>query len=449
MGRHRLEFLTTPTGLLLLGLLVREAFSFWTGHPYDFELWIRNGYFVSQGANPYSAFLPPVTGLSFSYLNEKLPGVGYLPAWPLVVAGLYRLYSVLPGTNRFVLYFLIKQPSILGDVVLGFLVFRAIARWGGDRRTATLGLRFWMTFPYPILISAVWGQFDGIVAALFFAFLLSTRRARGYVSLGLGILLKWLPLIYVPLYAIRERGPRRLLVAFAVLVPLLLTVSIMGLMGWAYLGITAMSQSASHGGGGGLTYVNILQAPALAPLFASLGGFYFLMGYLWVPATALAGFVARRRFSEPSPENVVQSLLLVTTVFFLTRWGVYEQYLVYLLPLFYIDLVIWHPGRRSLWVITWILGLTYLLVNNDLLVRFFGPIDSRAVDVAYAFDQSDLGSIRVWALYVIEALFTIHLVQLVCTFFNPVRDTRPWLIRPFMRLPFISRRILPDVPGDP
>ena len=173
MGRHRLEFLTTPTGLLLLGLLVREAFSFWTGHPYDFELWIRNGYFVSQGANPYSAFLPPVTGLSFSYLNEKLPGVGYLPAWPLVVAGLYRLYSVLPGTNRFVLYFLIKQPSILGDVVLGFLVFRAIARWGGDRRTATLGLRFWMTFPYPILISAVWGQFDGIVAALFFAFLLS------------------------------------------------------------------------------------------------------------------------------------------------------------------------------------------------------------------------------------------------------------------------------------
>src|SRR5206468_12504221 len=72
MGRHRLEFLTTPTGLLLLGLLVREAFSFWTGHPYDFELWIRNGYFVSQGATPYSAYLSSASCLCLSYLLVKL-----------------------------------------------------------------------------------------------------------------------------------------------------------------------------------------------------------------------------------------------------------------------------------------------------------------------------------------------------------------------------------------
>src|SRR5207237_4392986 len=98
--------LETTRGLLLVGLAIREAFSFWTGHPYDFEVWLRNAYFVSQGANPYSAFMPPVPGLSFTYLNENLPGVGYLPLWPLTLAGLYRLYAIHPGMSRLVLYFL-------------------------------------------------------------------------------------------------------------------------------------------------------------------------------------------------------------------------------------------------------------------------------------------------------------------------------------------------------
>ena len=72
----------TPRGLLLIGFCIREAFSFWTGHPYDLEVWLRNGFFVSQGANPYSAYMAPVPGLSFAYLSDRLAGVGYLPLWP-------------------------------------------------------------------------------------------------------------------------------------------------------------------------------------------------------------------------------------------------------------------------------------------------------------------------------------------------------------------------------
>jgi hypothetical protein len=35
---------TTRRGHLFLGLLVREIFSgFWTGHPFDLEMWLRNG----------------------------------------------------------------------------------------------------------------------------------------------------------------------------------------------------------------------------------------------------------------------------------------------------------------------------------------------------------------------------------------------------------------------
>lgn len=441
---------TTPHGLLFLGLLIRELLSFWTGHPYDLEVWIRNAYFVSGGANPYSAFMPPVPGLSFTYLQERLPGVGYLPLWPIIVAGLYRIYDLLPGASRFVLYFLLKQPPILGDVVLGFLMYRLIHRWGGKGELALHGLRFWMLFPYPILISAVWGQFDAIVAALFLAFLLSGRTARGYAAIGLGILLKWLPLIYLPYYVFREKGARKVFAVLALGVPVAFTVLVFGIFGWDYLGVSAMTQSASHGGGGGLTYVNILQAPLLLPTLSSISGLYYVLGFFWVPGVLLAGFVAHRRFSGDTAEATVQAILLITTVLFLTRWGVYEQYLIYLLPLFYIDVVLWHPSRKSLFLVTWILAFAFLLVNNDLLLRFLGPLDSRAVDIAYAFDNtSNLGMVRVWAMYAIEVLFTIHLVQLVLVFVKPLRDSTPWLLRPFARLRWVPEKSLSDAGGDP
>src|SRR6266566_2921812 len=211
--------LMRPRVLVLLGLLIREALSFWTGHPYDLEVWVRNAYFVGQGQNPYSAFFPPVPGLSFTYLQQTLPGVGYLPVWPLIVAGFYRVYAGLPF-SRFFLYFLIKQPTVLADTYLGVLIYRMILQWGGTREARLRALRYWTFFPYPVVISAVWGQFD----------------------------------------ALRERGLRRGPALISIAIPAGLTFLIFQGMGWDYLGVTRMSASASHGGGAGMSYVNILQA---------------------------------------------------------------------------------------------------------------------------------------------------------------------------------------------
>jgi len=438
----------TPRGLLLLGLLVREIFSFWTGHPYDLEVWLRNAYFVSQGANPYAAFMPPVPGVSFAFLNDALPGVGYLPPWPLIVGSLYRVYAIVPGVSRFVLYFLLKQPPILGDVLLGLLMYRTLVAWGGKAEVALRGLTFWMFFPYAILISAIWGQFDAIVAALIVMFLLSNRSAPGYAYLGLGILLKWLPVIYLPFYAFREHGKRKVLPGLPIVISAVVTGVILAAMGWDTLGITAMSQAVSHGGGGGMTYGNLLKAPELVQILSPINGFYVVMGYLWIPGTIFAGWIAHRRFGRDSPEAVTQSLLLITTVFFLTRWGVNEQYLIYFLPLFYIDLVLWHPGRRSLFVLTWGLALAYLVVNNDLLLRFFGPLDARAADIAWEFDNhSTLAPLRLDGMYLLGCLFSLHLVQLVWVIMRPLRDSTSWFLRPFLRLRTMSKRAVQQVPG--
>ncbi len=435
----------TPRGLLLLGFVIRELLSFWTGHPYDMEVWIRNAYFVSQGRNPYSAFMPPVPGASFAYLNTSLPGVGYLPLWSIILAGLYRLYGLVPGGSRFVLYFLLKQPTVLGDTLLGYLMHRTILLWGGRAEVALRGLRFWMFFPYAIVISAIWGMFDAIVGVLFFAFLLSSRPWKGYGAVGFGILLKWFPLIYLPYYFLREKGTRKYGALFGLAIPAGLTALLFWAMGWDYVGVTAMAHFASQGGGGLMTFVNVLHSA-----FSSFGLLFYLVGYAWVPGIIIAGIVACRRFPDPGPEKTVQALLFVTVVFFLTRLGINEQYLMYLLPLFYIDVVLWHPERKSLFVLTWVLGFSFLLANNDLLVRFFGPAFPQAVDVAFAFDNfSEFAWIRYLALYVIGVLFTIHLVQLVRTFLDPQRDSTPWLLRPFARLRSTVRKMPVDVPGDP
>src|SRR3989442_9969246 len=105
--------------ILLTGLVLRESLSFWTGHPYDSEVWIRNAVYVSRGISPYS-YMDPIPGLSFAFLNQTLPSVGYPPLWSLLLAGLYRLFTILPTDNRFVFYFLLKQLPILGDVYLGY-----------------------------------------------------------------------------------------------------------------------------------------------------------------------------------------------------------------------------------------------------------------------------------------------------------------------------------------
>ena len=95
-GRHRIAT------ALLIGLLIREIFSFWTGHPFDFELWVRLGCAMVHGGDPYGS-LPPVLGLSFAnvYSSQNSATIGYLPFWPILTGLLYIVYSKVGFGNRF------------------------------------------------------------------------------------------------------------------------------------------------------------------------------------------------------------------------------------------------------------------------------------------------------------------------------------------------------------
>ena len=164
----------------------------------------------------------------------------------------------------------------------------------------------------------------------------------------------------------------------------------------------------------------------MIPLLIRVPFLYSVLGYLWVPGILVGAYVAQRRFAV-DPRGTVQAILLVTTIFYLTRWGVYEQYLIYLFPLLIVDIELWHPERRPLFRLLLLLATAYLLVNNDFLVRFLGPLSSGFVDLSYAADSSpDLGIIRAGATYFLNVVITITFVQMALVFADPTRGARPW-----------------------
>ncbi len=415
----------------LVGLLLREAFSFWTGSTYDSEIWIRNAYYVAHGVSPYS-IMAPVPGLSFAYLFTPLPSVGYLPLWSLLLAAIYRLFLLLPGYNRFVFYFLIKQPPILGDVVLGRLASRAVRRWGGTPEAAQRVLLFWMLFPYPILISAIWGQFDSLVAMLWLASLLMTGPVRRSATEGLAILLKLFPVIFVPYHLLRERGLPRWRQIITLAVPVLFTAAVLAVGGWGLANLQGTMVSEARGVALGLTVYAVVFSPTITAVFPGLSAVLGVVAWVWVPAVVLAGIYAARRFSRETTEGQVQALLFITAIFFLFHAQVYEQYLLYLLPLLLLDVVLWHPERRMLFHMTWALGLIYLILNNDFLLRFVVPVMPSALGMTLTLDGSPLfGGARAVIVYTLAIMFVAHLIQFAFVLVDPHRDPRPWLLRLF------------------
>ncbi len=432
--------------LLALGVSIREILSFWTGHPWDMEVWLRNGYYVSRGINPYT-LMAPVPGLSFAYTNVDLPSVGYLPLWSLLLASIYDLYSALPFGNRFLLYFLIKQPPILGDVLLGCVIYRAVGLWGRNPRVAKETLTFWMLFPYGIFISAIWGQFDFLVASLVVLSLLATRPLRGWALTGVGILLKFFPLIFVPYFLIRWKGARPSGVVVAVAIPLVFTAFAFLAAGWAYSGLRGTLEFGAHGVPGGLTYLSILESPPIIPYVSKIGAWFLLQGFLWLPAVTVAGIAASRLFRKGTEKDLIQATIFITAIFYLTRWNIYEQYLIYLFPLLLIDIALWHPERRSIFHFLWGLAIVYLGVNNTLFIRFVSPIYPPAFYLDYLTNNNLASGLRDVLIYALGAIFSIHVLQLVIMCVNPKKSATPWLLVPLAR--WRARSRAPEGSGVP
>jgi len=391
--------------MLVLGIALREAFSFWTGHPFDFETWVRIGYWVPRGLSPYHA-LPPAPGVSFAndFDTQNTADIGYLPFWPLLLAGIYELYALVGFGDRFVYYFLIKQPIIVGDVLLAYLLFVYIERERPGKGATAMAL--WLFSPFTIILSGIWGMFDSTaMAAVMLALLVAPGRARAAWE-GAAIFVKSIPVLFLPPLAYaRDRKLSNLLMAVAI--PALTTIAVVLLAGWPLGSFTATLGSTLGKGGiplslwGTWVYLNTLGVISNSTFEA-----VFSWGaYLWVPAVVLASLMSWRWFGFSSDRALVRSALVATLTFLLLRGQVNEQYTVYLLAFLLLDASLWNPGRMRLFYAVSVVIIAATVTNNFLMVRFLSPVDPSALQLENSLLTS-LGGLRDAALYVEGVLFT-------------------------------------------
>lgn len=362
---------------------MREVFSFWTGHPFDFELWVRTGYWVAHGVSPYGV-LQSVPGLSFAsvYSSQATSTTGYLPFWPLLTAALYWVYAEIGIQSRFLFYFMLKQPMIVGDVLLAYTLYKYVRVRHEDK--AGWVLKFWLLSPLNILLSGVWGMFDAL-SVLFVALALGSRN-QNFRAVGSGIatFVKSIPIIYaIPFSFSGEKKLRSLLVSVGI--PMLLLVAVLGVTGWSLQNAYGALSSTVTKGGESLSafdtlfYLNSLGLVSYAQLQVMKP-----LAYAWVVAVLVAAFVGFRKFGFGDDCALVQSLLLCTFAFMIFRLQVNEQYTLYFFALAAIDVSIWNPERRKILLSTLVVVIVYLVVNSPVLLRFASPVFPNLLNVEQA-----------------------------------------------------------------
>lgn len=370
LGRGRRKIIAP----MFAGFAIRELFSFWTGHPTDFELWVRLGYAMNHGGNPYGT-LPPVPGLSFANVfgNLNAPTIAYLPFWPLLTGLTYALYSLIGSNDRFLYYFLLKQPVIFGDVGLAYLLFSYVYSRKPDSSSYWV-LSFWLFSPFTIIISSIWGMFDGIAMCFILASVMSKTQVKKVLWTGLGIFAKSIPIIYAARTTMKTLKDAWALIA-ALTVPAALSLVTFVFMKWPISTVASTLVSTVGKGGWSMSiwdtffYLNYLGLiPPLTPIE------YRGLGLLWVPIMVVCSWLAIKRFHTDTDHGMFQALIVCTLVFLIFKAQVAEQYALYLFALAAIDVVLWNPKRKSLLLGTMSVVMIYLVMNNYFLVRFLSPI---------------------------------------------------------------------------
>jgi hypothetical protein len=395
--------------LLFLGLLVREVFSFWTGHPSDFELWVRLGYAMAHGGDPYST-LRPAPGLSFAnvYSATNAPTIAYLPFWPLVTWLIYLAYSLIGVNDRFIYYFLLKQPIIFGDVSLAYLLYSYVA----SRKPGSAGfwvLSFWLFSPFTIIISGIWGMFDSIAICFLVISMSSIGQFRRAIWTGLAIFVKSVPIIFAAPMTMKNLKSIKDVSAFVTTIglPVLLSVATFTIIGWPLSTVSTTLVSTAGKGGWSMSiwsafpYLNYLGL--LPPVLQNV---YGTLGLVWIPAIAIFTCIAIRRFRTETDAGLFQALIVCVLVFLLFKAQVAEQYALYLFALGAVDVVLWNPQRKRLLIATMIVALIYLVVNNYFLVRFLSPVYPNFVDFENTM-YTLIGSVRYAINFLTGTAFTV------------------------------------------
>jgi hypothetical protein len=410
-------------------MVIREVLAPFTGHPFDFELWLRLGYYVSQGRDPYS-ITAPVPGLSFPGA-QYMTWIGYPPTWAFLQVGLYRFYLILGVKDRFLYYFIVKQPMVIADLVAGYLLFRLISDLKNDG-AGTSAFVFWMLCPFVIIISSVWGIFDQIILVLVLGSILTVRETQKSALMeSLGFLLKVLPLIYFPLMAFVQETKQKIAIYLTVSVGssiLFVLLPYVFFKDWNLSQLIGVGVSVASKLGGSMNYWIVFSVYSsyriLPPVVESLLN---LLAFVWIPSVLIATWFCLKciRDRENFTRNLCLSTVFVTLVFFLTKSIVNEQYLIYFLGIGLVDYyVLESKARKKLFHAMWLAGLAFLAANNTYFTRFLEPLSTYYKTLDTMLETGVYGEIRYGILIASGLVFTAFTLAYSVSVYRELRKIR-------------------------
>lgn len=409
---------------LTVGLAIREFLTPFTGHPFDFEIWVRLGYYVSQGFDPYR-FTGPVQGLSIPGTGY-LPSIGYPPLWAFMQVAIYKFYSLVSLDNRFFYYFIVKQQMVLGDMFVGYLLYRLVVARAGTEK-GYRAFRFWMLCPLVIIISAIWGIFDQLVLAFtLLSLLLAQTTFRSSIAVGVGILLKAIPVIYLPILMMFQKSWRRRLAYLLTSAGVLIFVTLIpyAVFGdWKLSSLVGTAEDTIHKIGNSMNYWVV---PYTLASYSSFQGDIYrvlgILGYAWIPALFLAYFYCATKLQKRTlGDNLgLYYMILVTLVFFLTRSQINEQYTIYFLGLALIDVLTNGQKRKKIFTAIWVSATAFLIANNTYLVRFLAPLSASVGQLDQALISGFPGDVRTLLMMSSALSFTLFCVLYLKSIYSQI-----------------------------
>ncbi|HEV2139052.1 MAG TPA: glycosyltransferase 87 family protein [Nitrososphaerales archaeon] len=377
----------------------------WTGHPFDFEIWVRLGVLALSGANPYS-LLPYIPHLSFAPY-PLMTSISYPPFPAFIFAATYGVYQLVGSPSAFLYYFLLKQPMVFSDLLAAVLLFRLFSL-KGDTNLAQKIAKLWIYLPLAIIVSAMWGALDPVALLLILGSLYAFEIKKPIWSaglLGVAVYLKLMPIIFLPLFLFNSDFSTRKKAAFAsiaLIIPLLGTVLPFYLLGWNPSGIyNAVSYQGELPGFGGIGVFN-----AFSLLSPHTGVSTMVLSLVWFPA-----LLAAYAYSYVKKVQRAEALLITVILFAIFRPTMPEQWAIY--PIAFLLLLWNHENKVHAFALTGV-ATAYLAVNNFLLVRFFSPISLSAFNWDLMVDSaSGVSELRYGLMLVLSAFFSAEALSIV------------------------------------
>lgn len=318
---------------------------------------------------PY-ADLPYYPGVSFT--SQPLTGsISYPPLSAFMFAAIYRVYLLIGSPSRFVYYFLLKQPIVISDILTAIVLARIITMSKGPS-TARLGFLIWIYLPLSIFASSIWGALDPIALLLIMLslhYLLKSQENYSACFLGLAIFLKTIPVVALPVLvmSVRTGLDRRLRYGvISLAIPALGTIIPVLLLNWNLNGVfnNLAFQVDIPAVGGSLGEMSLLGR--LIYTLVPNGSLNTTIGLLWIPVLLSSyTYIARRRLP------LLQGVLVPILAFSISRPFLSEQWALYPLATL---LAMVSQKNAGHFVGLSIPATIYLVFNNNLLVRFLGPL---------------------------------------------------------------------------